>query len=732
MDEGCERQDMLTNAGNAITVQYANKYVDRRVISRLSLASPQHMEALKQLHSSVTEAFEASLENACNQLCAEIALRNAKAKAAEDKAAAENKEHLRTAARVGVLEHEVVFLREALSERQMDPKEAEASTTKSEGMREAYAPERILKLWDRHGVDSSHPDSLEVKKIVDTKYRALYGEVQTLIKVSGELRTQIKRHKKKLIRWHNCMDRDVFTLVLDGVPVKFQKVQANGDQMPPRTSKPGPFFIESLDAAGDTTTVDASSTNWGLPRPTPQANSERPKTSSQNVRGPYDEMSQLHSTMSDQSGDKETGSSDTARPDTRPPKRKRESLSHPHSMRPPHNPEDNNRAPPIVKSETLSSSPLGSMAQSRGQIPPGTQDLDEVGDTVETPTKRRNHNPSQNHQIVQPPALWPTSTAEGNLSTTNGPNRRSKKDDRKLERVVRHGLPSVAEDGDDDHSKIESRRRQQGRSGQLSSSTNHTPVQGRLQSLLESPMASRSPLSMQGRFQNPGRNPIQHLDGSIDHGSAAARSSPASRPWLSMGGHDAQMHVANGNGPNPDRLDDTLPVESPDNEPYRARPLHRLELSHFKINPNYNQGLDFAFDTVMRKKDERQCAPGCMRPDCCGEKFHSMARLGGVPAELRRSYQGNTSNHEAHLNERRVPGMLDEEDGARALANCYAKHRHHHQRPRSPPGFWRADMPSTQDLERDREEARKYEREKVKERHREAMRPGGLWMYVDE
>lgn len=730
MDEGCGRQVMLTKTGNAVTVQHANKYVDRRVISRLSLASPQHMEALKQLQSSVTEAFEASLENACNQLCAELALRDARVKAAEDKAAAENKEHLRTAARIGVLEHEVLSLREALSEYQMDPKEAQASTTKSEGTREAYAPERILKLWDRHGVDSSHPDLLEVKKIVDTKYRALYGEVQTLIKVSGELRTQIKRHKKKLVRWHNCIGRDEFTIVLDGVTVKFQKVQPNSDQMPPRISKPGPSFIEPLDATGDTTTVDASSANRGLPRPTPQANSERLKTSSQNDRGPYDETSELHSTVSDQSEDKEAGSSDTARPDTQPPKRKRDSLSHTNPIRPPHNPDNNNRAPPVVKSETLSSSPLGSMVLSRVQIPSGTQDLDEVGDTVETPTKRRNHNPSQNHQIPQPPALWPTSTAEGNLSTTNAPNRRSKKDDRKLERVVRHGLPSVAEDGDDDHSKIKSRRRQQGPSGQPSSSANNTPAQGRLHSLLESPMASRSPLSMPGRFQNSDRNPIQRLDGSIDHGSAAGHSSPASRPWLSNGGHDAQMHVANGNGSRPDRLGDTLPVDTPEDEPYRARPLNRLELSHFKINPNYNQGLDFAFDTVMRKKDERQCAPACMRPECCGEKFQSMARLGGVPAELRRSYQGNPSNHEA--DERHAPGMLDEEDGARALANCYAKHRHQHQRPRSPPGFWRADMPNTQDLERDREEARKYEREKVNERHREAMRPGGLWMYADE
>ena len=177
---------------------------------------------------------------------------------------------------------------------------------------------------------------------------------------------------------------------------------------------------------------------------------------------------------------------------------------------------------------------------------------------------------------------------------------------------------------------------------------------------------------------------------------------------------------------------DSLPLETPDDEPYRARPLHRLELNHFKLNPDYNQGLDFAYDSVMRKKDERQCAPGCMRPGCCREKFSAMARLGGLPPELQRHSEGDPANHDGYSDGGNYFGMQDDGDEARAIANKYGKHRHHHQRPRSPPGFWRTDMPSTQDLERDREEARKYEREKVKERYLEANRPGGLWKYADE
>jgi peroxin-16 len=70
--------------------------------------------------------------------------------------------------------------------------------------------------------------------------------------------------------------------------------------------------------------------------------------------------------------------------------------------------------------------------------------------------------------------------------------------------------------------------------------------------------------------------------------------------------------------------------------------------------------------------------------------------------------------------------------GTRQLADQFGKHKYIHGRPRSPPGFWRTDMPSTQEAERDRQEARKVERDKVMERYTEAMTPGGLWKFADE
>jgi hypothetical protein len=68
----------------------------------------------------------------------------------------------------------------------------------------------------------------------------------------------------------------------------------------------------------------------------------------------------------------------------------------------------------------------------------------------------------------------------------------------------------------------------------------------------------------------------------------------------------------------------------------------------------------------------------------------------------------------------------------RELANKYGKHRHRFSRMRSPPGFWNADFPSTQELDADRAEAGKRENELIQDRYREAMRSGGRWLFRDE
>lgn len=185
-----------------------------------------------------------------------------------------------------------------------------------------------------------------------------------------------------------------------------------------------------------------------------------------------------------------------------------------------------------------------------------------------------------------------------------------------------------------------------------------------------------------------------------------------------------------------------------DDEPLRARPVHRLGLEHFKINPARNQGLDYAFQDVVRNKEERKCLSGCIRPDCCGPIFRAMAIEGRMG---RLSVPETVTLKELDEEDRR---LLDEflGDGkevlttmpkeelrellvdarTRQLADLFGKHRHAHERAPSPPGFWRTDMPTTQENERYREHAKELERIKVVERYREALKPGGRWIFADE
>ncbi|KAI9815746.1 MAG: hypothetical protein M1827_002142 [Pycnora praestabilis] len=189
----------------------------------------------------------------------------------------------------------------------------------------------------------------------------------------------------------------------------------------------------------------------------------------------------------------------------------------------------------------------------------------------------------------------------------------------------------------------------------------------------------------------------------------------------------------------------------PSGEPFRARPLDRLGLEHFKINPNANQGLPYAFVETIRNHDQRKCLPGCTRPECCGGAFRKMLEIGGPTTTTpQRSHLWNSSSspvdEEQHLledflgadsprlshmtNEERVDCLMQAR--AKQFADKHGRHRQAFERRKTPPGFWRSEMPTTQEAEGDREEAGVEERRRVEERWREALRVGGKWMFRDE
>ncbi|KAH9892350.1 DNA repair protein endonuclease SAE2/CtIP C-terminus-domain-containing protein [Xylariomycetidae sp. FL2044] len=171
--------------------------------------------------------------------------------------------------------------------------------------------------------------------------------------------------------------------------------------------------------------------------------------------------------------------------------------------------------------------------------------------------------------------------------------------------------------------------------------------------------------------------------------------------------------------------------------PLRERRRSRLRLDDFKINPKTNEGLDYAYTDVVRKKDQRASLAGCVKEGCCGESFRELARaerFGTKPLafqSLLESYLGDDAHKLGSMSREEKEAMwLDAK--TRDIANSHGRHRHRHQRMRSPPGFWRTDFPSTQEAEDEKEEAAKMERDMIDERYREAMRPGGQWLFRDE
>ena len=245
-------------------------------------------------------------------------------------------------------------------------------------------------------------------------------------------------------------------------------------------------------------------------------------------------------------------------------------------------------------------------------------------------------------------------------------------------------------------------------------------IKRRLGSLLDEPTPGRQPLSLQ-------RPPAT----TTTPRSREARQSP--KPNIYKGAIDARPHVPY---KTPLGLHPPPPDPSPDEEPLRDRPWQSLHLEDFKINPKF-MGTNYAFSETFRGREQRRCLVGCTRPECCGNLLRKTIEMGAAPsnktdAEVLEAFLGR--NHAqimaAYSPQKRKDVLIQAR--TQALANQYGRHRQAYDRPRTPPGFWRTDMPSTQEAEQDRARAHEIYLQKVEERWREAMRDGGRWLFRDE
>ncbi|KAK4158535.1 DNA repair protein endonuclease SAE2/CtIP C-terminus-domain-containing protein [Chaetomidium leptoderma] len=263
-----------------------------------------------------------------------------------------------------------------------------------------------------------------------------------------------------------------------------------------------------------------------------------------------------------------------------------------------------------------------------------------------------------------------------------------------------------------------------------------TPAQGRLHSLLNhgSPKKTAgflSPTPARRDYASP------HLDKeNIDdmppekdirpRQDAPVKTSPAVKasPATSL----RRSFKDKGNPAKPSRL--------------RERTLAELRPEDFKVNPKSNNGYRYAFDEVVRNREERSELAGCTDPNCCGKQFRVMAESelsAGGPGILSRvadvkmmeNYLGNEAYRLVDMTRAERQDMWLKAK-IQDLADRYGRHRHRFARKPSPPGYWNPDFPSTQEIEQSKEEAERLERGLVEERWREAMRGGGRWLFRDE
>lgn len=207
-----------------------------------------------------------------------------------------------------------------------------------------------------------------------------------------------------------------------------------------------------------------------------------------------------------------------------------------------------------------------------------------------------------------------------------------------------------------------------------------------------------------------------------------------------------QPSVVRNRGPKkPSILRDDLPrgrSATRESIPLRDRPIERLRPEDFKPNPQYNDGLTYVYDEVVRGKEARAALSGCIDPNCCGKTFRHFAeaerRMVGSSVTTRAEDIKLLENYLGDEAWKLGPMLREDKEQiwleakTWELANKFGKHRQRYSRMPTPPGFWAVDFPSTQERAEEMRQAEEIRKALVHDRYREAMRTGGSWLFRDE
>lgn len=267
---------------------------------------------------------------------------------------------------------------------------------------------------------------------------------------------------------------------------------------------------------------------------------------------------------------------------------------------------------------------------------------------------------------------------------------------------------------------------------QVGNGSHETPTHGRLHSLLNDNSPKKS-----GAFLPPAR--LRHGSASPCFDKENIENMAAEETEKRSGALVKPAPIVNAPKATPLRRHDKGNPSKPGR--LRDRPPAGLRPEDFKVNPRSNNGFKHAFDEVVRSREERAELSGCTDPNCCGRQFRAMAEselsAGGLgilsrvaDIKMMEDYLGTEAYQLVEMTgEERQETWLKAK--IQDLANRLGRHRHRFARRPSPPGYWNPDFPSTQEIEKNKEEAERAERSLVEERWREAMRRG-RWLFRDE
>lgn len=307
---------------------------------------------------------------------------------------------------------------------------------------------------------------------------------------------------------------------------------------------------------------------------------------------------------------------------------------------------------------------------------------------------------------------------------------------------LHQGISDLAEDGDADLTPVQ-----------------HRVTKGRLDALLNSPSVRTSQPKIQpashrahglqlppeddceAALQVPARRELPHgkkLPPKETPTTPVQRKAAGAPPIKSNSGRERVPK-------RPSILRDDMPRGRPtDREevPLRQTAKDTLRPEDFKPNPNYNDGLTYVYDEVVRGREARSALSGCTDLNCCGKTFRSFAKaersnIGpsvttrAEDIKLLENYLGDDAYKLGSMtrDEKEETWLLAK---TWELASKFGRHRQRYSRMPSPPGYWTVEFPSTQERAEERRQAAEIQKALVNERYREAMRPGGRWLFRDE